>query len=125
MEGLRPFYSPVTIPDPGDLSQRQAPRLVQMEKGSTMIAKLKKEAMKQGMKMMSNPKFMQMMSDPRVMKAIGNFFTLRGRVQSEMDCRLRSMAETFNFATKDEVKDLKRNMSRVESALDRLERDGN
>ncbi len=86
-----------------------------------MIDKLKKEAMKKGMQLMSSPGFMKMMSDPRVMKAIGQAFALRGQVQSEFDEKLRSIAATFGFATEEEVQELKRTISRMESTIINLE----
>lgn len=86
-----------------------------------MIAKLKQEAMKQGMKLMGNPRFMKMMSDPRVMKAIGQAFALRGRVQSEIDERIRSVAAALNLATRDDVKELKRSLGRLENTLATVE----
>jgi len=87
-----------------------------------MIDKLKKEAMKKGMQLMSSPQFMKMMSDPRVMKAIGQAFALRGQIQSEVDSRLRAVAATFGLATEEEVMELRRTISRMESAMTDMER---
>jgi len=87
-----------------------------------MIDKLKKEAMKKGMQLMSSPTFMKMMSDPRVMKAIGQAFALRGQISSEVDAKLRNAAATFGLATEDEVRELRRTISRMESAMTEMEK---
>lgn len=88
-----------------------------------MIDKLKKEALKRGMKLMSNPKFMRAMADPRVMTAISQGFALHGRIQSEVDERLRKVAHMFNFATAEEVQELKRTIRQMETAISRAEQD--
>lgn len=87
-----------------------------------MLDSLKKEAMKRGMKLMTNPKFMQMMADPRVMKAISQAFALRGRVQSEVDGRLKELAETFKLATRQDVQELRRNLRQMERNMNEMER---
>ncbi len=88
-----------------------------------MLEKLKKQALRQGMKLMSNPKFMRAMADPRIMKAISQGFAIRGRVQSEIDDRVENVARFFNVATQEEVKDLKRTIRQMEHLVDRLERE--
>lgn len=87
-----------------------------------MIDKLKQEAMKRGMTLLTNPKVMKFMSDPRVMKTISQGFALRGRVQSEVDDRLRTLADTFNLATREEVRDLKRAIGRMERDMTDMDR---
>jgi hypothetical protein len=87
-----------------------------------MIDKLKKEALKHGMKLMTNPKVMKLMADPRVMNAISQGFALRGRIQSELDERLKGLACTLNLATKEDLDNLRQSVSRVESNLSNLER---
>ena len=88
-----------------------------------MLEKLKKQALRQGMKLMSNPKFMRAMADPRIMKTISQGFAIRGRVQSELDDRVQAVAKFFNVATKEEVKELKRTIRQMEHLVDRLERE--
>jgi len=87
-----------------------------------MLDKLKQEAMRQGMKLMSNPKVMKMMADPRFMNAISQGFALKGRIQSELECKLKHVAATLNLATKEEVENLKRSLSRMEDSLSHLEK---
>ena len=85
-----------------------------------MIDKLKQEAMRRGMKLMSNPKFMKLMADPRVMGAITQGFALRGKIQSEIDSKIRSVACALNLATKEEVQTLQRSMQKMQSTVDNL-----
>ena len=50
-----------------------------------MLEKLKQEAMRQGMKLLSNPKVMKMMADPRLMNAISQGFAIKGRMYLSFD----------------------------------------
>ena len=88
-----------------------------------MLEKLKKQALRQGMKLMSNPRFMRAMADPRLMKAISQGFAIRGRMQSEIDNTTQSVARFFNVATQEEVKELRRTIRQMEHMVDRLERE--
>ena len=83
--------------------------------------KLKQEAMRQGMKLMSNPKVMKLMADPRFMTALTQGFALKGRIQSEIDCRLRAMATTLNLATKEDVREIKQSVRQVETVINALQ----
>jgi hypothetical protein len=86
-----------------------------------MVEKLRQEAMRQGMKLLSNPKVLKMMADPRLMNAISQGFAVKGRIQSEIDHRLRWIAESLNLATKEEVEGLRRNLDQMEMTLNQLE----
>lgn len=87
-----------------------------------MLDKIKQEAMRRGMRLMSNPKVMKMMADPRFMNAISQGFALKGRIESEIECRLRKIAETLNLATREDVETLRRSISQMESSVSALER---
>lgn len=87
-----------------------------------MFEKLKKQALRRGMKMMSHPKFMRAMADPRVMKAISEGFAIHGRVKGEMDDAFQKAARFFNVATNEDVKELKRTLRQMEHLVDRMER---
>jgi len=87
-----------------------------------MFEKLKQQAMRHGMQLMSNPKVMKMMADPRLMNAITQGFALKGRIQSEIECRLRSVAQSLNLATREDVENLRRSVSRMEDSVNSLER---
>ena len=82
-----------------------------------MLDKLKQEALKQGMKLMTNPKFMKMMADPRLMTALTRGYALKGKIESEIECGIRSLATSLNLATKEEVHDLQQTVRRVESKV--------
>ena len=82
-----------------------------------MLDKLKQEAMRRGMKLMQNPKVMKLMADPRLMNALTQGFALKGRIQSEIDSRLRAMAVTLNLATKEDLETLQRTVKRMEHTV--------
>lgn len=78
---------------------------------------LKKTLLSQGMKMMQDPRVMKLLQDPRVMKAMAKSFELKGKVQQGFDERAEKLAETMNFATKAEVRELKRTIRKLEREL--------
>ncbi len=86
-----------------------------------MLEKLKEQAMRQGFKLIANPKVMKMMTDPRVIGAITQGFALKGRVQSEIDQKLRWVANQLNLATKEEIESLRFTVNQMESSMDYLE----
>ena len=87
-----------------------------------MIDKLKQEAMRRGMKLLTNPKVMKLMADPRFMNAVTRGLEFKGRIQSEVDGRLRAMADMLNLATKEEVANMQQNLRQVEARFGDLER---
>ena len=78
---------------------------------------LKKKMMDRGMKMMQDPRVMKAMQDPRVMKAMTTAFQMRGKVQQRVDERKEQIATSFDFATKKEVRELKRSIRKLEREL--------
>jgi len=87
-----------------------------------MLEKLKQEAMRQGMKLLSNPKVMKMMADPRLMNAISQGFALKGRIQSEVETRLRFVAGALNLATREDVESLRSTIDQMQQSVSHLER---
>ena len=87
-----------------------------------MLEKLKQEAMRQGMKLLSNPKVMKMMADPRLMNAISQGFALKGRIQSEVETRLRLVAGALNLATREDVESLRSTIDQMQQSVSHLER---
>jgi ubiquinone biosynthesis protein UbiJ len=83
---------------------------------------LKKTLMKQGMKLMTDPRVMKLMQDERVMKAMVAAMSVPGKVQSFTSEQIQALAKAMALATEDEVKDLKRTVRRLEEELARLER---
>ena len=87
-----------------------------------MLEKLKQEAMRQGMKLLSNPKVMKMMADPRLMNAISQGFAIKGRIQSELETRLRVVAGALNLATREDVESLRSTIDQMQQSVSHLER---
>ena len=79
--------------------------------------------MKQGMKLMTDPRVMNLMQDERVMKAVMQMMTVPGKVQSFTNEQIEKLAKAMSLATEDEVKDLKRQIRRLEEEVSRLEKD--
>ena len=86
------------------------------------MSSLKKTLMKQGMKLMSDPRVMKMMQDERVMKAVMQMMSVPGKVQTFTHEQIEKLAKSMALATEDEVKDLKRTVRRLEEEVARLER---
>ncbi|WP_240488378.1 hypothetical protein [Labilithrix luteola] len=78
--------------------------------------------MKQGLKLMSDPRVMKVMQDERVMKAVMQMMTVPGKVQSFTNEQVEKLAKVMNLATEDEVNDLKRQIRRLEEELSRLDK---
>ena len=82
-----------------------------------MLDKIKQEAMKRGMKLMTNPKVMKLMADPRFMNAITRGFELKGRLESEIEGGMRCVASSLRLATQDELQTLKSTLRQMESTV--------
>ena len=87
------------------------------------MSSIKKTLMKQGMKLIGDPRVMKMMQDERVMKAVLQMMTVPGKVQSFTSEQIEKLAKAMSLATEDEVKDLKRQIRRLEEEVSRLERE--
>ena len=83
----------------------------------------KKTLMKQGLKLMSDPRVLKMMQDERVMKAVMQVMSMPGKVQTFTQDNVEKIAKAMALATEDEVKDLQRTVRRLEDELRRLQRD--
>jgi hypothetical protein len=79
--------------------------------------------MKQGMKLMSDPRVMKLMQDERVMKAVMAAMSVPGKVQTLAKDQVETIAKAMALATEGEVKDLKRTVRRLEEELARLQRE--
>jgi hypothetical protein len=88
-----------------------------------MSQSLKKTIMKQGMKLMTDPRVMKLMQDERVMKALMQVMAMPGKVQSFTHDNAERIAKAMALATEDEVKDLKRTVRRLEEEVARMQRD--
>jgi hypothetical protein len=87
------------------------------------MSSLKKTLMKQGMKLMSDPRVMKVMQDERVMKAVMQMMSVPGMVQTFSQEQVEKLAKSMALATEDEVKDLKRTVRRLEEELSRMKND--
>lgn len=86
------------------------------------MSSIKKTLMKQGMKLMGDPRVQKIMQDERVMKAVMQMMNVPGKVQSFTNEQVERLAKAMSLATEDEVKDLKRQIRRLEEEVARLEK---
>ena len=81
---------------------------------------LRDSALKQAMKVLSDPRFTKLMSDPRVMTMVMKTLALRGTVEAVVDDKARAVAERLQLATREEVAGLKGRVRELEALLDKL-----
>jgi hypothetical protein len=87
------------------------------------MSSFKNTLMKQGMKLMQDPRVMKLMQDERIMKAVMQMMNVPGKVTSFTNEQIEKLAKAMNLATEDEVKDLKRHIRRLEEEVSRLQED--
>lgn len=87
------------------------------------MSSIKKSLLKQGMKLMTDPRVMKIMQDERVMKAVMQMMSMPGKVQTFTSDQVEKLAKAMSLATEDEVKDLKRQIRRLEEEVSRLEKE--
>jgi hypothetical protein len=85
---------------------------------------LKKTLMKQGMKLMSDPRVIKLMQDERVMKAVMAAMSMPGKAQTFAKEQAENIAKAMALATEGEVKDLRRTVRRLEEEVSRLKANG-
>lgn len=73
----------------------------------------------QGMKLLADPRVQELMKDERVMKGMMRAVQLRGEVQEELEKRIEEVARSLNLATAQEVKDLRRQLKKMERDLEK------
>ncbi len=78
---------------------------------------LKDRLIARGMKVMQDPRVAKLAQDERVMKVAMQAFQLRGKVQEEIDQRVETAAKSLGLVTKDEVRELKRTIKKLETEL--------
>jgi hypothetical protein len=84
------------------------------------MSSLKKTLMKQGMKLISDPRVMKLMQDERVMKALMTAMSMPGKAQTFAREQVETIAKAMALATEGEVKDLQRTVRRLEEEIARL-----
>ncbi len=87
------------------------------------MASIKKSLMKQGMKLMSDPRVMKLMQDERVMKAVMTAMSMPGKMQDFTQEQAERIAKAMALATEDEVKDLQRTVRKLEEEIARMQRE--
>jgi hypothetical protein len=80
---------------------------------------LRDEVLKRGMKLMEDPRAQKLMQDERVMKVATQAFQLRGKVQDEIDQRVEKVAKSLGLVTKNDVRDLKRTIKKLETEIEK------
>jgi uncharacterized protein YlxW (UPF0749 family) len=88
------------------------------------MASLKKDLVARGMRLMSDPRVMKLMQDPRVVKALMTAMAMPARAQNFAKEQAETVARAMALATEDEVKDLRRQVRRLEDEVERLQADG-
>ncbi len=86
------------------------------------MSSLKKTLMKQGMKLMSDPRVMKIMQDERVMKAAMAALGMPAKARGFARDKVESLAKAMALATEDEVEDLRRTVRSLEDELARLKK---
>ena len=87
------------------------------------MSSVKKTLTARGMKLVTDPRVIKVMTDPRVMKAVMQMLNVPGKVTAFTNEQVEKLARAMGVATVDEVKDLKRQIRRLEEEVSRLERD--
>ena len=82
---------------------------------------IKKTLLAQVTKLIQNPRVMQLAMNPKVMGAVMRVMTVRGQVASTVSSAQHSVARTLNLASRDEVRELRRTVRRLEEQLSRME----
>jgi hypothetical protein len=86
------------------------------------MSSIKNTLMKQGMKLMTDPRVMKIMQDERVMKTLMQMMSVPGKVQTFTTDQVEKLAKAMSLATEDEVNDLKRQVRRLEEEIARMEK---
>jgi hypothetical protein len=86
---------------------------------------IKKTVMKQGMKLMSDPRVLKLMQDERVMRAMMGAMAVPGRVQNFTEEQRLAVQKLMGVASEREVKDLERTIRSLEDQLSELKKRSN
>lgn len=77
----------------------------------------KSRVMKKGFELLQDPRAQKVMQDERVTKVAMQAFQLRGKVQEEIDQRVETVAKSLGLVTKNEVRELKRTIKKLETEM--------
>lgn len=73
----------------------------------------------QGSRLLADPRVAELLKDERVTKGMMRAMQLRGDVQESFEKRVEELAHTLNLATTAEVKELRRQMKKMERELEK------
>jgi len=81
------------------------------------MSSFKDTVVKQGLKLMSDPRILKVMQDERLMKAVMVAMSAPAKAQSFAKERLEGVVKAMALATEAEVKDLRRTVRRLEDEM--------
>lgn len=79
---------------------------------------LKKTLRDQALKLAQHPKVIELATNPAVMETAMKAMALRGQVASTVSAASQSVVRSLNLATRDDVRELRRTIRRLEEELD-------
>ena len=85
------------------------------------LSKLRDNALREGMKLMSSPRMMKLMSTPQGQKVMMFAFQLPQKINDAFAAQGKAFAKRFRLATRDDLKELKSTLRTLESSLKKLE----
>jgi hypothetical protein len=71
-----------------------------------MIKKLKREALRQGLRLISHPQVGKWVTDPRLYNFAARAMTISGKVERRVVCGWNELASRLNLATKADIERL-------------------
>lgn len=86
------------------------------------MSSIKKTLIAQGAKLIADPRVTNLMRDERVLKAVMQVVSAPGKLTSFTQEHASNLAKAMGLATEDEMKDLKRQVRRLEDEVTRLEK---
>ncbi len=91
-----------------------------------MLDKLRQEALRRGMRLLSNPSVARALADPRLLGAITKGLEFKGRVEGGLERKLGNVATVLRLATRDDLTQLEQTLEgtlrRVEQRCGAIER---
>lgn len=79
----------------------------------------KSKLQQEGVKLLGDPRVQEVLKDERVVKGMMRVMQLRTDVQEKVEKSVEDVARSLNLATADEVKDLRRQLKKMERELEK------
>ncbi|MBI2894058.1 MAG: hypothetical protein HYY06_10945 [Deltaproteobacteria bacterium] len=83
-----------------------------------MLDSIKKTLLSAGTALIQSPTVMRLLQDERIMKVLMKILMTRGKIEGVVDGQLERLAHRLHLATRDEMRELKRALRRVEEQID-------